>query len=176
MKNEKTEFFLCLFGGYFGLHKFYEGKIKQGILYIFTLGLFTMGWIVDSINLYKVAFKVSPEEMEITNKNKAKKQEEKTQRKIAKKEKRKEEIEQIKADMELDRQRVANMKRQGVAFCPKCKSTSITYVERHKKLSVGRAITGGVLAGEAGAVLGGLSSKKVKGMIKCLNCGHSWKK
>lgn len=42
-------FFLCLFLGLFGVHKFYEGKIGIGILYFFTCGLFGVGWIVDLI-------------------------------------------------------------------------------------------------------------------------------
>lgn len=54
--------------------------------------------------------------------------------------------------------------------CPKCNSNQIT--ADGKKLSGGRAVAGAVLAGPAGAVLGGLTGKKVR--ITCLNCGHSW--
>ncbi|MBQ1259000.1 MAG: TM2 domain-containing protein [Clostridia bacterium] len=32
-----------------GGHKFYEGKIGMGILYIFTFGLFGIGLLVDLI-------------------------------------------------------------------------------------------------------------------------------
>lgn len=49
-KNKWTAFFLCLFLGEFGAHKFYEGKAGMGILYLFTLGLFGIGWIVDTIS------------------------------------------------------------------------------------------------------------------------------
>lgn len=42
---------LCIFLGFFGVHKFYEGKIGIGILYIFTMGLFGIGWIIDIIIL-----------------------------------------------------------------------------------------------------------------------------
>ena len=42
-----TAFFLCLFLGAFGAHKFYEGKTGMGILYLCTAGLFTVGWIID---------------------------------------------------------------------------------------------------------------------------------
>ena len=38
---------MCLFGGYIGLHKFYEGKTGMGVLYLCTLGLFGIGWIID---------------------------------------------------------------------------------------------------------------------------------
>ncbi|WP_052447238.1 hypothetical protein [Clostridium polynesiense] len=68
-------------------------------------------------------------------------------------------------------QKVKDMKKAGIVFCPKCHSTSITTTD--KKLSLGRTLAGGVLAGEVGAILGGLSSKKV--LLLCMNCGHKWK-
>ena len=40
---------LCIFLGVLGGHKFYEGKVGMGILYIFTVGLFGIGIIVDLI-------------------------------------------------------------------------------------------------------------------------------
>lgn len=48
-KNKWIAFLLCLFGGFFGLHRFYVGKIGSGIAYIFTLGLFYIGAIVDCV-------------------------------------------------------------------------------------------------------------------------------
>jgi DNA-directed RNA polymerase subunit RPC12/RpoP len=51
LKNKYVAIFLCLFGGFLGLHKFYEGKPFQGILYIFTLGIFGAGWIFDLLLL-----------------------------------------------------------------------------------------------------------------------------
>ena len=51
MRNKWVAFFLCLFLGYFGAHKFYEGKAGTGILYLFTCGLFGIGWFIDCINL-----------------------------------------------------------------------------------------------------------------------------
>lgn len=50
-KNKWTAFFLCLCLGMFGAHKFYEGKTVMGIIYLLTLGLFGIGWIVDCILL-----------------------------------------------------------------------------------------------------------------------------
>ena len=50
-KNKWVAFLLCLFLGYFGAHKFYEGKAGMGILYLFTAGLFGVGWFVDCIVL-----------------------------------------------------------------------------------------------------------------------------
>lgn len=42
-------FLLCLFLGWLGVHKYYEHRIGTGILYTFTLGLFGIGWFVDTI-------------------------------------------------------------------------------------------------------------------------------
>lgn len=50
-KNKWIAFLLCLFLGYIGAHKFYEGKVLMGILYIFTIGLFGIGWFIDLIVL-----------------------------------------------------------------------------------------------------------------------------
>lgn len=49
VKNKWVSFFLCLFLGFLGAHKFYEGKNGMGILYVLTIGLFGIGWFVDLI-------------------------------------------------------------------------------------------------------------------------------
>ena len=51
LRNKWVALALCFFGGFFGLHKFYEGKIGMGILYIFTGGLLFIGPIIDFIVL-----------------------------------------------------------------------------------------------------------------------------
>ena len=56
-KNKWVAFLLCLFLGYLGAHKFYEGKTGTGILYLFTFGLFGIGWFIDCIALL---FKPNP--------------------------------------------------------------------------------------------------------------------
>lgn len=48
-KNKWVAFLLCFFLGFLGAHKFYEGKIGMGVLYICTVGLFGIGAIVDLI-------------------------------------------------------------------------------------------------------------------------------
>ena len=48
-KNKWITFILALLFGYLGAHKFYEGKIGMGILYLFTGGLFYIGVIIDMI-------------------------------------------------------------------------------------------------------------------------------
>lgn len=48
-KDKWLALLLCIFLGIFGGHKFYEGKIFMGVLYIFTGGLFGIGVFVDFI-------------------------------------------------------------------------------------------------------------------------------
>lgn len=55
------KFIACLLGGWFGLHKFMEGKVGLGILYVFTMGLFTIGWFVDCI-IYLVKWLGEPKQ------------------------------------------------------------------------------------------------------------------
>lgn len=50
-KNKWVAFLLCFFLGYVGAHKFYEGRVGMGILYLFTAGLFGIGWFIDTIVL-----------------------------------------------------------------------------------------------------------------------------
>ena len=52
-KKKWVAFFLCLFGGVFGLHKFYERKFFKGILYICTFGLAGFGVLIDLIKLLR---------------------------------------------------------------------------------------------------------------------------
>lgn len=40
---------VCLFAGYLGVHKFMEGRIISGLLYVFTGGLFGIGVFIDVI-------------------------------------------------------------------------------------------------------------------------------
>lgn len=48
-KNKWIAFFLCLFT--ICGHKFYEGKIGMGVLYLLTCGLFMIGWIIDLVSI-----------------------------------------------------------------------------------------------------------------------------
>lgn len=56
-KSKWVSFFLCLFLGVFGAHKFYEGRILMGVLYLCTAGVFGIGIILDLISLL---FKPNP--------------------------------------------------------------------------------------------------------------------
>lgn len=54
--NKLVTFLLCLFLGFLGAHKFYLGRKAMGILYLCTVGLFGIGWVVDTIRLYVSLF------------------------------------------------------------------------------------------------------------------------
>lgn len=56
-RNKWVALCLCIFLGFLGGHKFYEGKIGMGLLYIFTAGLFGIGILIDAISLL---FKPNP--------------------------------------------------------------------------------------------------------------------
>ena len=48
-KNKWVALALCVFT--ICGHKFYEGKVGMGVIYLFTAGLFFVGWIADIISL-----------------------------------------------------------------------------------------------------------------------------
>lgn len=56
-KNKWVALLLCIFLGGIGAHKFYEGKIGLGIVYLFTFGFLGIGWAIDFIVLL---FKPNP--------------------------------------------------------------------------------------------------------------------
>lgn len=70
-ENVTLKLILCIFFGYLGVHKFYEKKYLLGTIYLFTFGLFSIGWIYDiiiltksSMNTHKTIKKDSEIEME----------------------------------------------------------------------------------------------------------------
>lgn len=56
-RNKWVAFVLCLFMGYFGAHKFYDGKLGIGLVYFFTFGLFGLGWFID---IFRILAKPNP--------------------------------------------------------------------------------------------------------------------
>ena len=52
-KSKWVAWFLCLFLGLAGIHKFYEENIPAGIVYLCTGGLCGIGWIADLILLLR---------------------------------------------------------------------------------------------------------------------------
>lgn len=58
-QNIQISFWLCLFLGIFGAHKFYQEKPFLGFLYLSTLGLFGVGWFIDLITIASALEKAS---------------------------------------------------------------------------------------------------------------------
>ena len=51
--NKTTKLIITILFGWFGIHKFIEKDYKMGIIYMFTVGLFGIGWFID---IFKVLF------------------------------------------------------------------------------------------------------------------------
>ena len=48
-KSRMIALLLCIFLGFFGAHRFYTGHYLIGAIYLFTIGVFGIGWIVDIV-------------------------------------------------------------------------------------------------------------------------------
>lgn len=67
------------------------------------------------------------------------------------------------------KERIARMEEEGVAYCPKCYSTSLS---AHKKgFGIGKALIGASIQ-PIGLVAGNIGAKKVR--VTCLKCGHQF--
>lgn len=58
-KSKGIALLLCIFLGYFGVHYFYVGKIFKGLAYLFTGGLFGIGWLIDIVRIALGSFRDS---------------------------------------------------------------------------------------------------------------------
>lgn len=47
MKSAAIAYVLWFFFGIFGIHRFYTGHIATGLIWLFTCGLFGIGWFLD---------------------------------------------------------------------------------------------------------------------------------
>lgn len=87
------------------------------------------------------------------------------------KEQAKEHQQQKMLQMQQQKDRITQMNREGIPYCPKCYSPNLS---AHKKgFGVGKAAAGAILAGPLGLAAGGFGSGRVK--ITCLKCGHQFK-
>lgn len=53
VKSYTATLLLVLVFGLLGGHRFYAGKVGTGILFLFTVGFFGIGWVID---IFTVAF------------------------------------------------------------------------------------------------------------------------
>lgn len=51
--NSNVELVLCILFGWMGAHRFYTKKYKSAVLYLLTVGLCGIGWIVDIATIIK---------------------------------------------------------------------------------------------------------------------------
>ncbi len=55
-KSKSTALLLCIFLGWCGAHYFYVGRYGRGFVYMFTVGLFVIGWIMDIFKILNGSF------------------------------------------------------------------------------------------------------------------------
>ncbi|WP_088227762.1 hypothetical protein [Desulfosporosinus sp. FKB] len=86
--------------------------------------------------------------------------------------------ESLKAEMnkqsekaKQDLLRKKEMDEQGIPYCPKCLSTSVT--ANKKGVGIGKAVVGGALLGPVGLLAGGIGKNKME--LYCMKCGHKFK-
>ncbi len=58
-KDVVVAYLLWFFIGIFGAHRFYLGHAGMGILYLFTFGLFGIGWIIDAILMPQLVYQAN---------------------------------------------------------------------------------------------------------------------
>lgn len=66
--------------------------------------------------------------------------------------------------------RMKALDQQGIAYCPKCASTSITAGKRG--FSFGKSLAGSLISPKAGLLAGAVGANKTQ--CVCLKCGHTW--
>ena len=77
--------------------------------------------------------------------------------------------EQKKLEEQELKDRIKQMDKEGIVYCPKCFSTQVT--ANKKGFSLGKAAAGTLIAG--GPLLGAIGRNKIE--VTCLKCGNKWK-
>lgn len=154
MKNKWIALGLCIGGSLLGLHHYYLGNWKKGVLFFLTAGGIGIWWVYDMIML--ICSKSYIENYKTATSFK----------------------EGFKADI-VHREKLNQIKRENIVYransqvgCPKCGSTQLT--ANKKGFSLGKALVGGlVLVPIAGVATGMIGKNKI--LITCLSCGKQFK-
>lgn len=56
IKSKWIALILCLLFGMWGVHRFYVGKVGTGLIWLFSGGVFAIGWILDLIMIVSGGF------------------------------------------------------------------------------------------------------------------------
>jgi restriction system protein len=56
-KSKSTALIVCIIGGIIGLHYFYVGRIKTGLIRMITFNFFFIGWVIDIFTIALGGFK-----------------------------------------------------------------------------------------------------------------------
>lgn len=60
-KCKVGEFILCLLLGWAGAHKFYNKRYGLGVIYLLTFGIFSIGWLGDTLKMVFTRFSKDPD-------------------------------------------------------------------------------------------------------------------
>ena len=80
-------------------------------------------------------------------------------------------IEKNQEEKRLEKERIKQMDREGIPYCPKCHSSSLS--ANKKGFGIGKAVVGAALTGGIGLTAGNIGARKVR--LTCMKCGYSWK-
>jgi len=152
-------FFICVSTGYLGVHRFVEGKVKTGLIWLFTCGVYGFGWVHDIFYTFRKAYRTPQQCLDRHAKSNAKKVKRKAQ-KYAIQEKIKDRINRIK-----------QMDEEGVPYCPKCKSPHLS--ANKQGFGVGKALCGVLVFNAIGLLAGGIRKNRIR--VTCLKCGYRFR-
>lgn len=76
-----------------------------------------------------------------------------------------------KTKQQIAKERIAANRKEGIACCPKCGSTSLS--ANKKGYGIGKGVVSAAAFGAIGLAAGNINANKVK--ITCLNCGYQFK-
>lgn len=173
MKNKWVALGLCIFGSVLGLHHYYLGDYKKGIIFTLTAGGFGIWWVHDIIMIISNDDFIDNYELDSGNRQMLGKidqeQECKKEESIRIMKSKPNVTNKKQGYKEYKEYRDSRGSRQ--VGCPRCGSTQIT--ANKKGFSLGKALVGSAVTLPLGAVTGMIGKNKI--LITCLSCGKQFK-